>query len=731
MVQTEQDQLPAHQMSQEAPHGVRDRMLLLGVTASLLLAACSHDGSTSESSQSHKSAGAEETLADFTGDTELDAMVDSFGVARDLMYNRVPDADVEKSLDSIKDPLLNTLVTKSIDINKAKDSNNYAVPSNYDYEESEKMSALVLGSISDPQTKALAQRKLDLSIAADMYTLSYDADTTKLAKRISLVADPAVRAQAQQLFDYAVAKGVRSAPSTDVDNVKASIALIQNPDTKALAQKTFDYGRAKDAMNPYSTPEDAQKALDLIADPDIKARAAAHFRSDTSYQEQSSITTELYALPEPTTEQFDVYNSLLKLKREVDTQLDDLNTQVKSEIEQAIRKSLVDRAQELAVPADYNPEGINNRQLFAPKVRLTEKQKRTVESNKDLPSDTPESEIDRPMFAEITVNEAGEIVVNFPEGTALDEKTKQQINLVLQNTEPFVAAAFKNGNLARIRFLIGDASSFYSQKDREIGIQVSAGAEDKVSMDELSSTLMHETMHALTGGKISGETLSEEQFNRFNKVCMAIADNAEATFTNSVIGMSSNFEAFKKYLPKDQQPVVDVIVNAIEQGTLKDLVLSGDHYSPVLGITSYCNTPNLMDLLEKAASSAGLKFEPSEAALKDDQIAELSGKWYEAVQQLSLYAHINESSYVDTESYANEIMGHSQEDGAELIASFLDDIIYYRSAFAKNVSSMSAEDKATIVELTRVAVDMVAGDNMQLRGLLSDIEADFLQKINS
>jgi hypothetical protein len=690
-------------------HSTLSRNLLAaGVAASVLLTASCSELPGGKSDQAH-------TL-EFEGDAPTDAFISDIEHATELMRSGYLPDDAEKQVAAIADPEFKGYAQKYLDFMRADDVNSFDDPE----EKSRKVE-----QITDSGVKNLVQKRIDINAALDLSDAWLDIAEARTS--IATIVDPETKKQAQKLYDLSIAEHAK-ASSTVQAEVIAAIDSIQDPAIKAWAVRSYDYELADKAMNEYFAEDETKAALDAITNPDVKDAAQANYRNAIGYAAKNDLTSKKYDEPDLEVDSYDITSALRSSEHDINSILDAQQLALRKAFNAANREALTKKAAEIVVPGEYKPQAFKPKELVAPQVRLSDEQKSDISESEY--SELGESDKDV-NFAELSVGEDGELQFLFPEGSALDAKTQKQLELQFSNLKPFITAAFNNGSLSRIRFAIGSYNPYYDSLTREIVIQIPQGEDSDVTMDQLASGLLHETVHALTSGKSNGETLTKDEFTQFGEVCAAAGKQARDKFEVMAYGLDADFAALKKYLPKEQQPVVDFVAAAVDNGTLDELIFKNTTYTENSGLPFHCEVPDLFGLFYDASYQMGISLEFTEGYLEDDSIIKLYNQWDETVRYLSLYSKINESNFAKTDSEIKPYLGHSEDNASELLASFVDSATYYKTELADVVKSMDAESQLTIVTLLRRSVDMISADNPELAGVMATVEADFLTELHA
>ncbi len=96
------------------------------------------------------------------------------------------------------------------------------------------------------------------------------------------------------------------------------------------------------------------------------------------------------------------------------------------------------------------------------------------------------------------------------------------------------------------------------------------------------------------------------------------------------------------------------------------------------------------------------------------------------IGDLSLYRVLKESNYLAD----SEAMGHPYDGVDELAASTLNIMITYPEDFARNLQLVSQDDRDAVLDVVRLTIDQTAEAHPNLRGYLSDREAEFMEALN-
>lgn len=624
--------------------------------------------------------------------------------------------DTKEYIDSIKDPGLKSVASQ------------YAELSHIDEVNMGEVEAQV-ASVSDPTIKALGVQKTDLSYALEI-TTAWMAPQESQAY-LAAITNPEVKAMAQKLYDFSLAEHIGALIQDDISEIVPAVAAIQDPVAKSWAQRTLDYELADVARNPYMEEARTQQALNAIVDPAIKSAAQSNYRNAAGYTVSAELDNQRYSVSQPVFGTSEVMTELQEAKNAVDQQIQDQKTALSDTLDSMVRMQLAQKVSKASVPLELPKPAFDPLEVVAPKVELSRDQLDDLilaGIGERGQNEAVESSL---AFAEIAASEEGVVELAFPEDDMLDSQTKEQLTQIFNDLNPFIAAAFKNGSLSRIRFTLGVYSPYYSNLSREVVIQIPQDKDSQVSMDQIYSGVLHEVVHALSRGKTRGETLSEAEFQQFATVCNSLSEDAHDEFDYSLIDKADKFDAFKDYLPEEQWAVVDFVKQAINDLDIEQLIVSNDSYYEGTTMPYQCEVPaSITRILKRAALKLNLDFTlDEETAFKDTDIIELQGLWTLAVRQYSLYAQLNEANFVKTDDPVKELLGHTEDGASELISSLAVASLVYKNEFVAAATKLNEEDKQTVVAAVRAMVDILVADNPQLLSILSEMEAEVVSGI--
>lgn len=345
---------------------------------------------------------------------------------------------------------------------------------------------------------------------------------------------------------------------------------------------------------------------------------------------------------------------------------------------------------------------------------------------------------DRTDFAEVVIGADGKVSLDYSD--RLDAKSVKQLEAVYKNTEPFIRAALQEGSLIRLRFVLGDGfyaeggGGVYSGINRQIIVTVPEYGKSALSLDDLEGTLVHETLHALARRGSVGQGISQQEFNRFVDACNTLA---LSTFNSAIYGGiitdKNKIDILKEYLPEDQKHVIDDFITYAMDGRAGDILFGDEKYFHGSTLPDACRNPSsIVGLIEDFARKNNFTdFSFDDGVKLDDEVQALDEAWtYAQRQGSSVYSLLNEAKYVVTDDEDKKYFGHSEENAAELMASFMHVGLRYRGEFESGVISLSWEQKEALRDLIRLSVDIVVTDNEELAGVMSDLEAEMLAALS-
>jgi hypothetical protein len=523
---------------------------------------------------------------------------------------------------------------------------------------------------------------------------------------------------------------------TNPDRADESLEGITDPTVRKLYDKKKSVFIADDIIDKlsalYTTKEGATNELEGIIDPKIKTLATAALQSfdygtiDEWYKKYS--------------------NSLADAQEGVDTEVAELAKKA-----EAVYKKAVDISK-------INDE-IDKTKLEAAGSLDIEISKRIKEFNKNLrPKQlTAIDKLKDPNAAlrleeasgdkKVTVNEGGvetvydqlgEIYFDgektslvFDADADIDGETRQHIEEAVEANRPLIEAAQAQGTLLTVRLLINpegyatdyDYSPHYDGMAREVRMIVPKN--NSVSVDMFRSGLTHELIHALVADAYYGlDKVSDKEIEKMASACNAISMQAYTEFSVRMKYSTQQLDALIAIAGKEDQKLLKNMRKLIQTDKLDDVLAKNMHNNKyAYSLDTACESANFFNIVALSALNDDANASEVISGFYDrlgetKEFDEVYAVWDDALKFYGLNKKLNESSYVITDSDVKKYLGHTEDNGNELMASTVDAVLNYPAQMNQVYKDLPKEDRVGMRLAVETSIGLLTKRFPTLKGYL-------------
>ncbi|PID30691.1 hypothetical protein CSA80_04490 [Candidatus Saccharibacteria bacterium] len=415
-------------------------------------------------------------------------------------------------------------------------------------------------------------------------------------------------------------------------------------------------------------------------------------------------------------------------------------------VDDAIRKELVRRNAGLSVPEVVTLPPLKDP---ARKIDLS-----AVEGPKKYyhPFE-PDSE-PLAQFAEIYAQN-GKVVFKFEDGSNVSQESRAQLERIVDDVSPLLAHAFKAGDLVSVRFIIGgDYDPYFQGALKEAHIRLSNT--DPLSEEQLRQNLVHELAHAMVDAAFGETALSEEEAGMVKNACSMLADEAYAQYNQALKFSPAVLQRLIDRTYGDEKAVFLKLKEIVEEDKLADIMGSSRASSQLTArdITwTDCAGENFRDLMVRVGSLADVSdpdatyekilqtfssaassarsgdvsgsASSSNSALDDPDFEALFDSWDEAVRKESLFARLNESEFVRTDSASRDLLGHSRDSAHELMATVFDITLNNPEELKQLIAGLSPDQQEAVYTAIDTTYAIVSKHHPEAAGNLNDWKQQF------
>jgi hypothetical protein len=588
--------------------------------------------------------------------------------------------------------------------------------------------------------KTKTDRAID-AIDADNAVSDYYVDetgATKARQETGDVKDAVIKAQADKTVDVITADNAVSdyyVDETGATKARQKINGIEDEKSKEGALKAIDAVQADKIIEgldgqEFSAAKARQKAAD-IKDPELRALTE---QAIDSYKPDGYGGGEV-SLKLSDTISSKSLNQTEKMDNSASNAVDAMDRQ-----SEKYKIVVEDAANNLASGADPTITTLvrqNNRLKLAGKVELKlpeHKEQsidlRGVKGGKSIPDALDVLEGKKKLhsltqFAELHA-QGGKLRLKFEEGSNLSPASQTQIGTVVHNLDPLLRAAFANGDLSTVRFIISDDfDPSYIPSIRETYMVLPR--DRSTSMDQLSSAVAHETIHALTRAAFAdGANVTTQEFTDMTQTCNSLRSvtyNQMETTLSDYPEILTNLSAAAK---PQHKKIFDSLAKYVKNGTLDGFL--NDQWQSFgdknLNLTN-CLPNTIADLLEYVGDDVGVQdaWNKLEYLKNSPEFQKLATEWVNLQENYSIYNKLNEAAYVKTRYKFKDYLGHTEDNASELVASVADAAISFDGGFTKVISKLPPEQKAAALRAVHVSFELISNRHPSLKNYFKNREA--------
>ncbi len=344
--------------------------------------------------------------------------------------------------------------------------------------------------------------------------------------------------------------------------------------------------------------------------------------------------------------------------------------------------------------------------------------------------------------------ENGAITLDFHEGNNLPDAAREQLQRLTDDVMPLLGAAFKNGDLISIRFIIADDfNPYFDPSTHEIHMVLPR--DGSTSEEQFRQALSHETIHALVGSVYDQQT--------------SVNDNEVTLLRNACTALSKqSYEVFEKSMRDYPEIVHNLITTAQTAGDKKifknlgkiikdrkifsivnEAVASDNPYfKKDAGITNCAaDTVNFRTIIAKAVGNSLGTYDSQEISANVDDLLDryydptnkvidsnfdkLITAWSDSQHKYSLWSRLNEAAYVDTKYVFKEYIGHSADNSTEMMATVGDVTLNNSQEVASMIEGLNLKDRRTVVGAINATYRIVANRHPSLKAFLNELLTHF------
>jgi hypothetical protein len=313
----------------------------------------------------------------------------------------------------------------------------------------------------------------------------------------------------------------------------------------------------------------------------------------------------------------------------------------------------------------------------------------------------------------------------------IDGETRQHIEEAVEANRPLIEAAQAQGTLLTVRLLINpegyatdyDYSPHYDGMAREVRMIVPKN--NSVSVDMFRSGLTHELIHALVADAYYGlDKVSDKEIEKMASACNAISMQAYTEFSVRMKYSTRQLDALIAIAGKEDQKLLKNMRKLIQTDKLDDVLAKNMHNNKyAYSLDTACESANFFNIVALSALNDDANASEVISGFYDrlgetKEFDEVYAVWDDALKFYGLNKKLNESSYVITDSDVKKYLGHTEDNGNELMASTVDAVLNYPAQMNQVYKDLPKEDRVGMRLAVETSIGLLTKRFPTLKGYL-------------
>lgn len=345
-------------------------------------------------------------------------------------------------------------------------------------------------------------------------------------------------------------------------------------------------------------------------------------------------------------------------------------------------------------------------------------------------------------FGEIYA-ENGMPVIKFADGIGVSNEAIEQLKALTEDVMPMIASGMQKGDIAAIRFVHNNEgyNPYFHPYTREIHMVVPT--DDSMSEDQFRTGLVHELTHALVASAFSIEgQVTDAEAAQVKNACRALSTQAYDLFETTIRNSSSLMEdVIATAQTENDRKIFLEIKKIFDEGNVAEIMedeslSKADFLAKDLEWTMCAaDRNNFGSLVNIAALKAGVDdwykasgdlvdryvrdYKDSSGNKAQSTYSEIIGLWIDATEKYSLWSKLNESAYVDTESWIKEYLGHSADNATEMMATITDVTLHKPEQIVEMMKGLNPTDREAVKSSILASYTILGNRHPQLRQYLN------------
>lgn len=319
------------------------------------------------------------------------------------------------------------------------------------------------------------------------------------------------------------------------------------------------------------------------------------------------------------------------------------------------------------------------------------------------------------QFGEIYAQD-GQLVFKIRDDANLSAETRQRLQKAFELDRPFLEASFAAGQLVSVHFVTGESfEPFYYTPSRETYMVMPT--DDRMSQDELTMGLRHETIHSLVREMYRGLSGTNDQLDRLNHACNSLIKTAYDDFQLTLETQPELLANLRAAAKPEHKPIIDAMIKAVKDGHLSEITTDPRNQLPNASSNQCKDADSSAVILRSAKEKAGVETKDGDLGylIESDAYTAFNKEWSSFMDYLSIYRNfIDESAYVVTNNPDKRLYGHGEQDANEATTSILDAVITYRGKFHDGFIKLEPDEQAAVREMLGVAAEFAAENHPSL-----------------
>ncbi|QQS20294.1 hypothetical protein IPL85_02500 [Candidatus Saccharibacteria bacterium] len=572
-------------------------------------------------------------------------------------------------------------------------------------------------------------------------------DNIQFQKASNQITDPDIRKSYQEIFKSGIVTKVLNGVRFDdieQDEARASLDSVEPKLSEKYSKTLDDLDVSGAVIRKYYDPAAILEDITDVRSLALKEKATKYANTQTGssasrklYKELSTQGDEAIKVAEAASDsyftKFEVERRYLAAGKLVDA---------------AAREVIINHNAGIVAPQEVTFHPLDN-----PSKKIDLKQ---VKGPKKYYSTLDPSKPPLAQFAEVYVQN-GNVAFRFEEGSNVTSEAAAQMQKIVGDVSPLLAHAFQAGDLVTVRFIIGNTyNPYFVLRAKEVHMVLSDV--DPLSEEQLRQGLVHEVTHSMVDAAFGEEIISKHEASLVKNACRLLTNEAYSQYTQA---LKLSPEAVQRLIDKtsgDAQKFFLNLKERVDTGSLSEIAESSmaesvvtetdinwtdcnDHtfgdFAVALGYDAGLSNPRSVykNIQEKympdalsgpTPTSGNATATPASTESNDPDFYAVVKGWDDAVSKYSLFRRLNEASFVRTDSWTKEYLGHSRDNAHELMATVFDVSLSNPAELKQLISGLNANERNAVYAAINATYTTITSRHPALATSLRAWQAQFI-----